>query len=171
MKTKETAQLWLLGEFSKFYLSDKLKLIIDSLNEENFVSELSDFVTQNKTFAEKEIQKNNPDTADVLIKELSSLNYDMLKVTYFTLYNQPEPYVPNILPINPNGIEYMNWLSSDVVTLREYAPAIFAGGMDLNSDNTQKMLTAALKALGEINDDITNLKSILEEINKIEVKK
>jgi hypothetical protein len=84
---------------------------------------------------------------------------------------QDDQVVPNILPINPNGIEYMNWLSSDVVTLREYAPAIFAGVMDLNSDNTQKMLAAALKALGEINDDITNLKSILEEINKIEVKK
>lgn len=171
MKNKESAKSWLLSEFTRFYLSEKLSLVVDSLTEENFVTDLTAFVTQNKTFAEKEIRKNNPDAADMLIQELGSLNYDMLKETYFILYNQPDPVVPNIIPINPTGIEYMNWLSSDVVTLREYAPAIFAGGLDLNNDNTKKMLEAALKALSEINDDITNLKTILEEINTLGVKK
>jgi hypothetical protein len=169
--SKEQAKTWIVTEFAQFYLNEQISLIVDSLTEKNFVTDLTAFVTQNKTFAEEEIRKNNPDAADMLIQELGSLNYDMLKETYFILYNQPDPVVPNIIPMNPTGIEYINWLSSDISTLRQYAPDIFAGGLNLNNDNTKTMLEAALKALSEINDDITNLKTILEEINTLGVKK
>lgn len=169
--SKEQAKTWIVTDFAQFYLSEKLSLVVDFLTEENFVTDFTAFITQNKTFAEEEIRKNNPDDADKLIQKLGTLDYDMLKETYFRLYNQPDPVVPIIIPMNPTGIEYINWLSSDISTLRQYAPDIFAGGLNLNNDNTKTMLEAALKALIEINDDITNLKTILEEINTLGVKK
>lgn len=169
--SKEQAKTWIVTDFAQFYLSEKLSLVVDFLTEKNFVTDFTAFITQNKTFAEEEIRKNNPDDADKLIQKLGTLDYDMLKETYFRLYNQPDPVVPNIIPMNPTGIEYINWLSSDISTLRQYAPDIFAGGLNLNNDNTKTMLEAALKALIEINDDITNLKTILEEINTLGVKK
>lgn len=165
MKNKESAKNWLLSEFTRFYLSEKLFFIVDSLTEENFITELSNFVTQNKDFAEIEIQKNNPDIADRLITELNSLNYEMLKETYFILYNQPDPVTPNIIPQNPEGIKYMEWLNADCSTLRTYAPDIFAGGLDLNLQTTQIKIKAALDALIEIEDDVNKLKTILTNLS------
>lgn len=164
--TKQVAESWLLSEFTKFYLSEKLTPLVDLLTEQNFITEMSDFVTENKDFAETEIRNHNPDNADALIAQLNSLNYEMLKQDYFTLYNQQDPVVPNLIPQNPQGTKYMEWLNADCSTLRNYAPDIFAGGMDLNLDNTKVKIQASLDAIAEIQDDITNLKTILETINK-----
>lgn len=164
MKNAQNAKIWLLGQFSKFYLIEKLNPLVDLLTEENFVTELSNFVTQNKDFAEAEIRKNNPDIADRLIAELNSLNYSMLKDTYFMIYNEPMPIPPNYIPENPEGVKYLNWLNGDCSQLRTYAPDIFAGGMDLNLDTTKVKIQAALEAIAEIQDDITNLKTILNNL-------
>lgn len=48
----QTANTWLLNEFYKFYLKDTLNVIIDSINKDNFVETLSDFVTANKTYTD-----------------------------------------------------------------------------------------------------------------------
>ena len=158
----QTANTWLLNEFSKFYLRDTLNVIIDSINKDNFVEKLSDFVTANKTFAEEQIRQNNPtEQADISINELNSLNYELLKSTYITLYDQVEP---NLIPINPIGIEYMEWLQADVNTLKRYAPDVFAGGKDANEDSTKAYIQAALKSLSELQDDVNVLKTALEAI-------
>lgn len=164
MKNAQNAKIWLLGQFSKFYLIEKLNPLVESLTEENFVTELSNFVVQNKDFAEAEIRKNNPDIADTVIAELNSLNYVMLKDKYFMIYNQPDPIIPDILPENPEGAKYLNWLNADCSTLRNYAPDIFAGGLDLNLDATKIKVQAALDAIAEIQDDITTLKTILNNL-------
>lgn len=158
----QKANTWLLNEFSKFYLRDTLNVIIDSINKDNFVEKLSDFVTANKTYAEEQIRQNNPtEQADILINELNSLNYELLKSTYITLYDQVEP---NVIPINPIGIEYMEWLQADLNTLKRYAPDIFAGGKDANQDITKTYIQAALKSLSELQDDVNVLKTALEAI-------
>ena len=154
------AKAWIEIEFTPFYLRDKVYLILDSLNENNFVSSLSDFVNDNKSFAEEEIKKNHtPEEAEQLIVRLSGLNYEFMKNTYFTLYNTS---TPNILSMNTLGIEYMEWLQADVNTLKRYAPDIFAGGLDLNKDTTKLIIQAALKAISELQEDIDMLKTQLE---------
>lgn len=164
--TIQTANTWLLNEFSKFYLRDTLSVIIDSINKDNFVVKLSEFVTANKTYAEEQIILNNPTQADILINELNSLNYELLKSTYITLYDQVDPVIPNIIPMNSIGIEYMEWLQADVNTLKRYAPDIFAGGLDANKDSTKEYIQAGLKSLSELQDDINVLKTALESITK-----
>lgn len=164
--TMQTANIWLLNEFSKFYLRDTLSVIIDSINKDNFVVKLSEFVTANKTYAEEQIRLNNPTQADILINELNSLNYELLKSTYITLYDQVDPVILNIIPMNPIGIEYMEWLQADVNTLKRYAPDIFGGGLDANKDSTKAYIQAGLKSLSELQDDINVLKTALESITK-----
>lgn len=163
--TMQTANTWLLNEFSKFYLRDTLSVIIDSINKDNFVVKLSEFVTANKTYVEEQIILNNPTQADILINELNSLNYELLKSTYITLYDQVDPVIPNIIPMNSIGIEYMEWLQADVNTLKRYAPDIFAGGLDVNKDTTKAYIQAGLKSLSELQDDINVLKTALEQIS------
>ena len=162
--SKEQAKTWIVTEFMQFYLNEQISLIVDSLTEENFVSSVSNLVTANKSMAETEIRATHTEEeADILILRLESLNYELMKIEYFNLYNE---VVPNILPINPIGIEYMEWLQADLNTLKRYAPDIFAGGLDANTDSTKVKIQAALDSIAEIQDDITNLKTILETINK-----
>jgi hypothetical protein len=161
--SKEQAKTWITIEFMQFYLNEEIALIADSLTEQNFVSSVSDFVTANKAIAETEIRANHTQAeADVIIERLESLNYELMKINYFNIYNQ---VVPNILPLDPVGIEYMEWIQADINTLKRYAPDIFAGGMDANEDSTKAKIQAALKALSELQDDITTLKTILESLN------
>ena len=160
--SKEQAKTWIVTEFAQFYLSEQISLIVDSLTEENFVSSVSDLVTANKSRVETEIRATHTEEeADIIILRLESLNYELMKMDYFNLYNQVEP---NILPINPVGIEYMEWLQADLNTLKRYAPDIFAGGLDANEDITKTYIQASLKALSELQDDINVLKTALEAI-------
>lgn len=159
--TIQTANTWLLNEFSKFYLRDALSAIIYSINKDNFVETVSDFVTANKTYAEEQIRLNNPSEADFLIGQLNALNYEMLKSTYIELYDQ---VLPNILHLNPIGIEYMEWLQADVNTLKRYAPDIFNGGGDASKDDVRVNIKAALKAISELEEDINILKTELSKI-------
>ena len=161
MKNAQNAKIWLLGQFSKFYLIDKLNPLVEFLTEENFVTEISNFVTQNKAFAEEQINKNNPDQASVLIAELNSLNYELMKATYVTLYDQVDPLPAKIIPLNPDGKKYLAWLSSDVKNFGDYGPIIFEGGLDLNNPQTMVMINASLDALPEIQHHITNLRNNL----------
>lgn len=160
--TIQIANTWLLNEFSKFYLRDALSAIIYSINKGNFVVEISGFVTVNKSYAEEQIKLNVPgEQGDILVTQLNTLNYEMLKSTYIELYDQ---VLPNILPMNPIGIEYMEWLQADVNTLKRYAPDIFAGKLDANEDSTKAYIQAALKAISEVQDDINILKTELSKI-------
>lgn len=162
--SKEQAKTWIVTEFAQFYLSEQISLIVDSLTEENFVSSVSDLVTANKSRVETEIRATHTEEeADIIILRLESLNYELMKMDYFNLYNQVEP---NILPMNPIGIEYMEWLQADVNTLKRYAPDIFAGGKDANEDSTKAYIQAGLKSLSELQDDINVLKTALESITK-----
>jgi len=160
--SKEQAKTWIVTEFAQFYLSEQISLIVDSLTEENFVSSVSDLVNANKSRVETEIRATHTqEEANIIILRLESLNYELMKIEYFNLYNQVEP---NILPINPIGIEYMEWLQADLNTLKRYAPDIFAGGLDANNDNTKVKIQASLKALLELQDDVNVLKTTLEAI-------
>jgi len=119
-------------------------------------------VNANKSRVETEIRATHTqEEANIIILRLESLNYELMKMDYFNLYNQVEP---NILPINPVGIEYMEWLQADLNTLKRYAPDIFAGGLDANNDNTKVKIQASLKALLELQDDVNVLKTTLEAI-------
>lgn len=160
--SKEQAKTWIVTEFMQFYLNEQISLIVDSLNEQNFVSSVSDLVTANKSIAETEIRDTHTqEEADILILRLESLNYEIMKIEYFNLYNE---VVPNIIPMNPIGIEYMEWLQADVNTLKRYAPDVFSGGLDANEDSTKEYIQAGLKSLSELQDDINVLKSALESI-------
>jgi hypothetical protein len=161
--SKEQAKTWITTQFIEFYLNEEIALIADSLTEQNFVSSVSDFVTANKAIAETEIRANHTQAeADVIIARLESLNYELMKMNYFNIYNQVDP---NELPLDPVGIEYMEWLQADINTLKRYAPDIFAGGLDANENSTKAKIQAALKAVSELQDDITTLKTSLESIN------
>lgn len=164
MKNAQNAKIWLLGQFSKFYLIEKLNPLVDLLTEENFVTELSNFVTQNKDFAEAEIRKNNPDIADRLIAELNSLNYAMLKDTYFMIYNEPAPIPPNYIPQNFEGQKFNEWLRGNVNVFNLQSSDIFAGGMDLNLDTTKARIQASFNALESIQNNINDLKTILNNL-------
>lgn len=164
MKNAQNAKMWLLGQFSKFYLIDKLNPLVESLTEENFVTELSNFVVQNKDFAEAEIRKNNPDIADTVIAELNSLNYVMLKDTYFMIYNQPVPIPPNYIPQNFEGQKLNEWLRGNVNVFNLQSNDIFAGGLDLNLTSTKMKIQASFDALTSIQNNINDLKAILEAI-------
>jgi hypothetical protein len=161
--SKEQAKTWITIEFMQFYLNEEIALIADSLTEQNFVSSVSDFVTANKAIAETEIRANHTQAeADIIIERLESLNYELMKINYFNIYNQVDP---NIIPLNPVGIEYMEWLQADINTLKRYAPDIFAGGMDANENSTKERIQAGLKSLSELQEDVNVLKTSLESIN------
>jgi len=161
--SKEQAKTWITIEFMQFYLNEEIALIADSLTEQNFVSSVSDFVTANKAIAETEIRANHTQAeADIIIARLESLNYELMKINYFNIYNQVDP---NIIPLNPVGIEYMEWLQADINTLKRYAPDIFSGKMDANQDSTKVQIQAALKSLSELQEDVNILKTSLESIN------
>ena len=163
--SKQQAKTWITIEFMQFYLNEEIALIADSLTEQNFVSSVSDFVTANKAIAETEIRANHTQAeADVIIERLESLNYELMKINYFNIYNQVDP---NKLPLNPVGIEYMEWLQADINTLKRYAPDIFSGGMDANQDTTKVQIQAALKALSELQEDVNILKTELESLNTV----
>jgi hypothetical protein len=85
-----------------------------------------------------------------------------MKINYFNIYNQVDP---NIIPLNPVVIEYMEWLQADINTLKRYAPDIFSGKMDANQDSTKVQIQAALKSLSELQEDVNILKTELESIN------
>ena len=161
--SQEQANTWITKEFAQFYLNEQVSLIVNSLTTENFVSSLSDLVIANKDTAEAMIRANNtPEEAERLILILNSINYELLKSTYFYLYDQE---VPHILPKNTQGIECMEWLQADVNNLKNYTPNIFAGGIDANKDSTRVDIQAALKALFEIQKDIDILKEQLRLLN------
>lgn len=165
--SQQTAKIWILDQFTKFYLSEKLTIVINSLTEENFVTTMSNFVKENKVYAEKEILSNNPENADALIALLNSLNYTMLQQDYFTLYNQKDPVVPNIIPQNPDVNIYLGWFKADYNNFMDYYTYIFSGKADLNDDADKIKISGAYKTLDQLQDDITKLKEFLEIINKV----
>ncbi len=86
--SKEQAKTWIVTEFAQFYLSEQISLIVDSLTEENFVSSVSDLVTANKSRVETEIRATHTqEEANIIILRLESLNYELMKIEYFNLYN------------------------------------------------------------------------------------
>ena len=161
--SKEQAKTWITIEFMQFYLNEEIALIADSLTEQNFVSSVSDFVTANKAIAETEIRANHTQAeADVIIERLESLNYELMKMNYFNIYNQ---VVPNIIPKNPEGLKFAEWLKGNVNVFNNYSYDIFSGNLDLNNNTTLVDIQAALNALISIQNNVNDLKRILESIN------
>lgn len=164
--TIQTANTWLLDEFSKFYLRDTLGVIIDSINKDNFIEQLSNFVTTNKTYAEDEIRKNNPAEADRLINELNSLNYEILKSTYITLYDQADP-IPDIkLEPNPEGTLYTSWLNSEMNILFQHAMTIFNGGLDPLSQTYNIEKEFVMKSMTEMRSSLDKIENIINGLVK-----
>ncbi len=158
--TIQTANSWLLNEFTRFYLSEKLTPILSTITINNFIEMLSGFVTTNKEYAEAEITKYNPDQAEALITELNNLKYISLQETYVTLYNQADPVPSVILTPNVDGQLYIGRVNSDINVLTEHAIKIFKGGMNAMSESFNIEKNAVLKSTSEI-------KSSLEKIEKI----
>jgi len=164
--TIQVANNWLLNEFSKFYLRDNLNLIIDSINKESFIDKLSNFVNENKTYAEDQIRKNNPDQADILINELSSLNYVDLQVTYALFYDQIDPIPKIVLEPNPEGTLYTSWLNSEMNILFQHAMTIFNGGLDPLSQTYNIEKEFVMKSMNEMRSSLDKIENIINGLVK-----
>ena len=161
--SKEQAKTWIVTEFAQFYLSEQISLIVDSLTEDNFVSSVSDLVNANKSRVETEIRATHTEKeADILILDLESLNYEFMKMDYFNLYNQ---VVPNIIPKNTEGLKFVEWLKGNVNVFNQYSYDIFSGCLDLSENTTLVDIQAAKNALISIENNVNDLKAILESIN------
>lgn len=66
-----------------------------------------------------------------------------------------------IVPMNPEAINYLNWLDTDCNSLRNYAFQIFAGNIDISSEKFNEIKNAADIALKEVEDDIAKIKEFL----------
>lgn len=159
--TIHTANFWLINNFRKFYLSDNLFLIIGSINKENFIQELSDFVDANKEFAEAEITKNNPNQAEVLIQELTSLNYVTLQKIYSDFYDRSDPLTPVILKRNDDGLRYLGYVNVEYNGLLECATPIFNGSSYAYSEALSDNKSDSLKSINEIRNILAKIENII----------
>jgi len=157
--TVQAANNWLLNEFSKFYLRDRLNLIIDSIDKTNFVQKLSEFISLNKVYAEDEIKMNFPSESANLIEQLNSLNYELLNKSYNALYDKVAPV---IIPRNVVAIQLVDELSSNAVTFKNFSTDIFWGGLDSTNVNTRSNIVGALDCLTKIKDKAESLIKILK---------
>lgn len=66
-----------------------------------------------------------------------------------------------IIPMNPEGINYLGYFMSDAGNLRSYAGSLLGSDVDLNNPTTQQLKLAADIALKELEDDIAKLKEFL----------
>lgn len=68
-------------------------------------------------------------------------------------------------PINPEALNWLNWLLTDVNTLRSWASQVFGNMVDLNDPNFLEIKNAADLAISEIESDIVKIKEFLASYN------
>lgn len=81
----------------------------------------------------------------------------MSKSTYNT---DPTPE-PIIKPMNPDAVNWLNWLITDVNSLHNWARQIFGSDIDLNNPKVMQLKNAAEVTLSEIDTDIAKIKEFL----------
>jgi|688.fasta_scaffold2088966_1 hypothetical protein len=67
-----------------------------------------------------------------------------------------------IKPMNPDAVNYLSWFMSDATNLRNWATAIFAADVDIESTRFAELRDAVEKTILEIQDDITKIKEYLD---------
>ncbi len=69
-----------------------------------------------------------------------------------------------ILKQNYDAIEYLSWFMTDTMNVQNTAGDIFRGGVDTTDASFLELLQAAKKRIAEVEDDITNIKLYLKNI-------
>jgi hypothetical protein len=69
------------------------------------------------------------------------------------------------LPINYHGKFYLDWFLGDVSNLQLFASKLFDQSINLNDSNWLQYKIGAEKALTEIEDDVVNIRRLLDEYN------
>lgn len=80
------------------------------------------------------------------------------------------PPIGDNTPTLPNydGIKYLSWLSSDNNNVQQLCGTLFRGGFNPDDPQIVSLTQAAINALGEVQDDITQIKAFLVPQNKKE---
>ena len=73
---------------------------------------------------------------------------------------EPTPE-PLIKPMNPDAVNWLNWIITDVNSLHNWAMQIFGSDVDLNNSKVMQLKNAAEIALSEIDTDIAKIKEFL----------
>ena len=68
-----------------------------------------------------------------------------------------------IKPMNPDAVNYLSWFYSDATNLRNWATAIFANDVDIESTRFAELRDAVERTIQEIQDDITKIQAYLDE--------
>lgn len=69
-----------------------------------------------------------------------------------------------IISTNYEGLEYISWFMTDSQNVQNWVGNIFRGGFNINDPRLVDLLTAANKAILEVEDDIAKIKDYLSKI-------
>jgi hypothetical protein len=68
------------------------------------------------------------------------------------------------LPINYPALEYISWFMTDSQNVQNLTSSLFRGGLNTNDPKLVNLLTAANKAVSEVQIDIDNIQTFLNKI-------
>jgi len=68
------------------------------------------------------------------------------------------------LPVNYPALEYITWFMTDSQNVQNLTGIIFRGGINTNDPSLVTLLAAANKAISEVQTDIDNIKTFLNQI-------
>lgn len=74
---------------------------------------------------------------------------------------QLDPTPGTILPTNYPSLEYLSWFMADTQNVQNLTRIIFNGGLNTSDQRLVDLLATAVKAIGEIEDDVVKLKEFL----------
>ena len=74
---------------------------------------------------------------------------------------QLDPTLGTILPTNYPSLEYLSWFMADTQNVQNLTRIIFNGGLNTSDQRLVDLLATAVKAIGEIEDDVVKLKEFL----------